>query len=149
MPIRLIKIGSSLNSFLGHGRALESYLVGVKLLFVFFIVIPHQTINMLALQDLRWWMSAPIIAIPFFCIGLLQLVGLVLNYKGYEYSWAIRCVGASLGTCMWFWIIIKNIAISEYTAGTMPFCIMSCMASTWIWWKAWNRLPIPGSSGLT
>jgi hypothetical protein len=134
--------------YLGHGRALEMYLIGVKLLFGIFIVPPWYQTRIVALADLGWYISDPIIAVPFFFIGVVQLCGWIMNVKGYESSWAPRAAGAGLAIMLWLWLIFKSVLIGAVSTGIMPFCIMSCIGSIWLFWKAWNRLPIPGMMGL-
>lgn len=131
--------------YLGHGRALEAYLIGVKFLFG---LSPIWPIDALALVDLQWQaVPASIIGLPFLLIGSLQLIGWIMNVRGLESSWKLRAAGAWLGICLWVWIIIKSIAIGQADAAIFRFCLMSLIASTWLFWKAWNRLPIPGTPG--
>lgn len=132
---------------LGHGRALEMYLICVKLLFGFMIVPPWMDVQAVALADLRWYVSDPVIAAPFFLIGFIQLIGWILNVQGVEASWIPRATGAGLAVVLWLWIIFKSVLIGAVTTGVVPFCIMSCFASLFLFWKAWNRLPIPGALG--
>lgn len=134
--------------FLGHGRALESYLVGVKMLFGVFVLVPHGSVHIIALNDLLWYVPETVIALPFFVIGLVQLFGMLMNYIGREWSWIPRAVGAGAAICMWVWFITKLVYIDAVITGMMPFCVMSLLGSIWIYWKAWNRLPVPGAAGL-
>jgi len=135
--------------FLGHGRALETYLVGVKLLFALFIVVPHGPAHIVALNDLLWYVPEEAIVVPFVLIGTTQLVGLMANYHGYKWSWVLRFIGAAAAIAMWIWFIIKLIWINAVLTGMMPFCVMSCLGSVWLLWKAWNGLPLPGAVGQT
>ncbi len=135
--------------FIGHGRALESYLIGVKLMFAFFLLPPRFRISFAAVNDLQWWVPEPIIAAPFFVIGIVQFAGLLLNYRGVEESWILRAGGASAAMALWAALIVKSTLVGYALTGVMPFFIMSFLSSLLIFWKAVNRLPRPGAIGLT
>jgi hypothetical protein len=86
--------------FLGHGRLLEFYLICLKIAVGVNVltVNPHNLdAAPAALWDLFWYIPQVGIAMPFFCIGSIQLIGLLLNYQGVENSWIPRfrqsCVG--------------------------------------------------------
>ena len=138
----------SVVSFLGHGRALETYLVGVKILFGIFIFPVPAKLSVAALSDLQWFYSDPTIAAPFFIIGIVQGVGLILNAKGYEISWLFRAGGALAAIMLWSALITKSILIGAVSTGIMPFLCMSLGASIFILYKALNGLPAPGAAGL-
>ena len=138
-----------LNRFLGHGRALETFLAGGKIsVSVYFFVQPKHVGQVSALYDLMWYVPEIFLIAPLFIIGMLQITGLVLNYYGVEWSWVPRAVGASSATFLWGWVIVKNIEIGAYGL-SIPICTWLLLGSSWIWWKAWNRLPVPGAAGLT
>lgn len=131
---------------LGHGRALEAYLIGAKMLMGMIILAPSIKVQMLPLSDLLWmpdwWLSA-----PFLAIGMTQMIGLTLNINGVRSSWMWRSTGASAGICLWTWLITKTIAIGAIGAGSLPFWVMSLVASTFLLWRGINRLPHPGAPG--
>jgi hypothetical protein len=130
--------------FLGHGRALEVYLIGAKLLLAFLIFPTKTNLNIPVLENLRWSISDPIIASPFILIGCIQLGGLIMNYNGIEKSWIPRSTGAALAMCLWVFLITKSILVDEIFTSLMPFAIMSFFGSSYLFWRAWNGLPIPG-----
>lgn len=134
--------------FFGHGRALEAYLVGVKILFGLFIVPPQISIQILVLSDLQWFIPDPLIAAPFFIVGAMQGIGLWLNAKGYECSWIIRASGALSAILLWSALLTKSVLIGALVSGMTPFLIMSLLGSVFILWKALNKLPVPGAVGL-
>lgn len=131
---------------LGHGRLLEMYLIGVKLLIGFSILLPKNRPQVVALGDLLWvpdyWLSA-----PFLLLGTIQLIGIILNVRGVQSSWVWRSVGASIGICLWSWLISKSLLIGAFGTGALPFWVMSFLASVVLLWKGMNRLPIPGAPG--
>lgn len=140
--------------FIGHGRALEAYLIGVKLLFGLMLVLPEvkktTSMHIIAFEDLIWWVPPVFIALPFFIVGVVQLCGLILNYKGYQISWLFRAIGAACAIFLWVWIVTKHIEIGAIVTGIMPFCVMSVLANILLWDRAMdNRLPIAGRYGQT
>lgn len=138
-----------LNHFLGHGRALETYLVVLKYLIVgFFFFNPTHIAQTYAFYDLLWFIPSIVIVMPFLVIASLQLVGLITNYAGYEWSWLPRFIGAFMAMVVWAWVLIKSFAVDSF-GFTVPLCCASILGSTWLLWKAWNRLPIPGAPGST
>lgn len=136
-----------LSLFLGHGRALEAYLAGVKLIFGL-ILLPGWPLSVRALSDLQWFVPDPIIAAPFLLIAVAQGAGLYLNARGIEESWILRAAAAAMAIMLWSWLLSKSILIGEVSTSLMPLCVMSLPASVFILWKALNRLPVPGASGL-
>lgn len=129
--------------YLGSGKALELYLIGIKLALAIDIMTPTRA-QIPVISDLVWWVPEPLIAMPLFLIGLVQLCGVVLNYNGHEISWIPRFFGALGGCFIWTFIVCKSLWIGELHTGLFPFSAMSFVASGFIAWRAWNRLPIPG-----
>jgi hypothetical protein len=133
--------------FFGHGRLLELYLVCLKMMVGINVSTVQRYVTdetPAALWDLFWHIPPLTIAAPFFCVGTVQLLGLVLNYRGLEISWIPRFVGAVLGTTLWFWLIYKSIAVGELHTWLFSLACVTVCFSAFIAWKAWNRLPIPG-----
>jgi hypothetical protein len=138
--------------FFGHGRLLEFYLVCLKMM----VGINVSTVTSYvdnetpaALWDLFWFIPSITIAAPFFCVGSVQLSGIILNYKGIEASWIPRFVGALLGTTLWFWLVYKSVAVGQLHTWLFSLAVVTAPFSAFIAWKAWNRLPIPGVIGTT
>jgi hypothetical protein len=133
--------------FLGHGRLLEFYLICLKMI-VGLNVLTVNPRNLeaapAAIWDLFWYIPKPAIAMPFFCIGFIQLIGLWMNYQGLENSWIPRYIGAMLGVLMWLWLIYKSIAVWEVHTWLFSIALVTVFFSAFIAWKAWNRLPVPG-----
>ena len=134
------------SAFLGHGRALEFYLVSIKFWYAL-ILLPGWPSNIVVLSDWQWIVPSYMIAVPFAVVGLLQGLGLWLNYMGYEISWILRAAGSMMAIALWSYIIFKSLAISEVVTGIYPVAISSLPFSVFLLWKALNRLPIPGAPG--
>lgn len=138
---------ASLLLWLGHGRALEANFVFIKFVLAFTIWFdPH--LDMITLNDLQWFIPRWIIALPFAIVAMVQLIGLVLNIRGYECNWIFRAVGASMGITLWFWIIIKSFMVGSISTGMASLAITAIPSSAFLLWKAINRLPIPGKMGM-
>lgn len=135
-------------AFLGHGRALEANYIVLKLVIGIAVMLPGTRLQILPLNALQWYISDMAIAIPFLVIGMTQLLGLVANIRGYRWSWLPRAIGAGAGIGMWGWILVASINLGAL--GSFSFCvsITGIVASTFLAWKAVNRLPIPGAMGL-
>lgn len=141
--------GGRMNRFLimlGHGRVVEAYLIGVKLLMGLINLLPGIRPQVIAFNDLLWlsdfWLS-----LPFLVVGLVQMVGMIMNMNGVESSWKWRTVGAAGGCCLWAWLIFKTVAVGAMGAGALPFWIMSILASIFLFWRGLNKLPRPGFPG--
>jgi hypothetical protein len=133
--------------FLGHGRALEAFLVILKAWY-FFILFPGWPVKILVLSDLQWFVPDYFFALPFGITALLQGLGLYLNYVGSEKSWMLRAGGAMIAIMMWSWLLFKSILIGEVATSMFPVVATCLPASVFILWKAMNRLPVPGARGL-
>jgi len=131
---------------LGHGRALETYLIGAKLLMAAQMLAPGVTTQIVPLQDL-YWIPDKFLSVPFLVLGLTQLVGMILNMRGWKSSWIWRSAGASIGICLWSWLITKTLLIGAVGIGSLPFWVMSFIASVFLLWRGVNRLPLSGAPG--
>lgn len=134
-------------AFLGHGRALESYLGGLKIL-IGLCVLPGWPINIAVLSDLQWFVPDFLIALPFLFVGFTQIFGLYLNAMGVEWSWILRAIAAFVAIFMWSWLLSKAILIGDFSSVIVPLAIMGIPASTFIFRKALKRLPVPGAAGI-
>ncbi len=125
---------------LGHGRALETYLIAVKLLMAAVILASGNELQIVALRDLSmlpdYWLAA-----PFFGLAIIQYVGLCLNIRGIEASHDWRIAGSVVAICLWAWLITKSILIGAILTGSMPFWIMSFAASWFLLLRGITRQP--------
>lgn len=132
---------------IGHGRALELYLCVFKIALGVWILAEDAAGTVPTLADLRWYYPSATLAAPFFLVGGLQFSGWVMNWAGLECSWAFRAAGALLAITMWFWMVFKT----EFAGETSPLFVVAIVSvpfSVIIFYKAWNRLPVPGAPGL-
>ncbi len=132
---------------LGHGRALEFFLGFFKVVLAGYIITSNISMLVPALADFSWLYSSVIIASPFALIGLLQLSGTILNIRGATWSWILRFFGAIFALFVWSALIIKTMYLGEPSL-LAPMAISCLPASSFLIYKAWNRLPIPGVPGL-
>ena len=130
----------------GHGRALEAYLVLVKIWYGIQLIAPVQ-IRVIVLEDVWWYIPDSYVGAMFLSIGTAQLIGLILNLRGRESSWAWRFFGANAAIFLWAWLIAKSMLIGAYGTGALPFWGSSFVASIFLMAKGWNRLPVPGAPG--
>lgn len=131
----------------GHGRALEAYLGTLKILIGLALSFTDLASRIPATTDLFWKYPRSIIAAPFLVVGMIQLIGVMLNIKGYEDSWILRAIGAALAIAMWIGMLIKTSWLNELSV-MVPLAAVSLPFSAFLFWKAINRLPVPGTPGL-
>ncbi len=131
----------------GHGRALEVYLIFVKMWYGSVLMVPGTEIKVVALYDLWWYIPDYAVGALFLIIATLQLVGLILNLQGFEISWVWRVAGAGLAMPTWAYLISKSVYVGAIGMGVLPFWGASFLASWFLFTKGWNRLPIPGAPG--
>ena len=134
-------------SFLGHGRALEFFLGWLKINISVSIALSDLGSRISVTADFAWYHSPTVLATPFFVMGVLQAAGVFLNVYGYEKSWLIRAAGAALAIFVWCLVLVKASLIGEPTLA-IPIALTCLPASAFLFFKAWNRLPIPGAAGL-
>jgi hypothetical protein len=132
---------------IGHGRALEFILGVLKVNIALSIAASDLALRIPVTADLAWEYSRLVIALPLLLVGIGQLAGVYLNIKGLEWSWMIRAVSAVVAICMWSMVILKSGILGEPTLG-IPMAITFLPASVFLFYKAWNRLPVPGMPGL-
>ena len=143
----LARLLGTLVLYLGHGRALEAFLVGLKILVGVSIFLPHHQ-QSVPLDQLSWNVPEQAIAVPFLAIGLTQLAGLVMNVRGYVASWYLRLVGAGGAIGMWSWLIWECFAFGAFGPFTFPCSLMGLLASSYLVNRAVNHKPAPGAPGL-
>lgn len=132
------------NQFFGQCRALELYLACVKTLFGAFLLPDHKLDHtFIIFQDILWQYPNWYIAVPFLILGIAQVVGVLCNYIGCEWSWKLRALCAFFAELIWAIVIVRHYQLDSIT-GLLPFAIMAMLANFWIWWTAWNDLPLPG-----
>lgn len=134
-------------SAIGHGRALEAYLGALKVMIGLSFAFTDLAGLVPATSDLTWSFPREAIAAPFLVIGALQLLDVVLNIRGYEGSWRIRAAGATLAMAMWIGLLSKTWLLAEPSL-IVPLALTSLPFSMFLFWKAINRLPVPGTRGL-
>lgn len=134
--------------WLGHGRALEAYLIGLKLLIGLSVFQGRSEPVPPVIEELQWLFADSVIAAPFLFISLVQLAGLILNIKGYECSWRFRSVGATIAIFIWCWIIIKCVLLGTFGPFAFPLAVMGIFASSFLLKKALQGLPLPGPVGV-
>lgn len=117
----------------------------LKVLFGLFLLPSRAALKVPALADLAWTVVEPLIAFPFFLIGVMQFIGIWLNIKGYEMNWQLRAIAAALGSALWIWLIVKTVIVDGSSIGLLPFLIASFASSLWLLRRALHRLPIPGA----
>lgn len=132
---------------LGHGRALEFFLGWMKVNIAASIALTELSARVPVTADLAWYYSPVALAAPFFVLGILQAGGAILNICGYDDSWIIRAIAAILAIFVWCLILIKATIIGEPSLA-IPLAITCLPASAFLFYKAWNRLPVPGAPGL-
>jgi hypothetical protein len=142
---RLLSIWHRIERFLGHGRALETFLTLVTFQFWVILVFSPWRPHIIALQDVP--LSDWAISVPFLVSWAPSSVGLFLNAWGFEASRYFRIVGASAGMTVWFYILTKNCLVGYWFAGVNPWCTMGILSSAWIIHRGMLGLPRPGAPG--
>lgn len=134
--------------FLGHGRAMESYLAlfagsyGIAILFI-----PDAAFSSSAMRDIAWEGYSPHVALLFISKAALTGYGLAANIKNWRWSRQFRIVGAIIGLWIWSSTILKFVIVGNpYTLGA--FAAFWCFIfSVRIIALAIANLPRPGVSG--
>jgi hypothetical protein len=140
---------SQINSFLGHGRAMETYLALVLITIGFQILMSPETLNTtLALKIYYYLVPHALISIPFFMVGFGKITGLFLNIQGYQISRWFR-MGAAIAAMMLWLFQISNIAqeFGVFYNGAFPFYLWSFAASARLFYLGLRNLPRPGAPG--
>lgn len=132
---------------IGHGRALEAYLGTLKIMIGLAFGFTNLVSFVPATADLAWNYPRSLIAAPFLIVGGIQIIDVVMNIKGYESSWKVRATGSLLAMAMWIGILLKTSWLAEPSL-MLPLACASLPFSAFLFWKAINRLPIPGTPGL-
>lgn len=127
---RVLRSAAVINAYIGHGRALESALIFVKLEFGLMLILAPTRPFIVALNDVQ--LSQWLLSLPFLISGCTSLVGLVLNAKGYRCSRIFRIVGATIGMTCWIYIVSKSVLVGLPFSGMNPWCVMGILGSIWI-----------------
>lgn len=132
-----------LNLFLGHGRALESYLGAAALIWGIELLLPIKGTRSVALYDLPMW----VVGVSALTAGGITLAGVILNGVGIAVSRQIRMVGAVLSILLWTWLTIKCILVDSSGILGFPFVLLAAPAALRALYLASLNLPVPGAPG--
>lgn len=134
--------------YLGHGRAVESYLGLIALSYgTALLMSPYAQFNSQATIDIAWLGYGHYIGIPLATKGMFTLYGLVANIHGWPYSRLFRFVGALIGSGVWLWFYAKFALLGvPFTFGSF-FALFSFLYSIRIMALALADLPRPGVAG--
>jgi len=136
-----------IDSYLGHGRMLETALIFVKFQYaVIFLLIPADQIYFIAFSDFT---HAKWVAIIARLTALLQSAGLWLNMRGSNFSRWFRLTGAALGLAIWTFMLIKSCLLGFWVTGLNPWIFMAALGSLMLIRKGLLNLPRPGALGAT
>lgn len=141
---RLCAVLVAFDRFVGHGRALESGLIFVKLQFAAMLMtLPRKDLTIAALVESG--LPSSVLAAPFIFAASLSLTGLILNRRGLDRSRHFRIMGASIGMMIWIYILVENMLIGLFGSGINPWCTMGIISSVWIIRRGTQGVPSPGS----
>lgn len=135
--------------WLGHGRAMETFLAVVCGSYgVFLITVPSAGWSSSALRDLTWNGTVQYLAALMVLKAILSLYGVISNINNLPLSRPARVTGALLGSWVWLWFISKFALVEfPYTLGaffagaSLLFCIRTIGL-------AYLNLPRPGQPAL-
>lgn len=133
--------------WLGHGRAVESYLIGAGMLYGLVLLIPGAAFDSTATADIAWWGYGHWIALPLLLYASIALFGLLANIHGWPLSRTLRFVAALAGFMIWTWYSAKFVALGQFAAVGFPFTAMSALFSVRVMGFALAGLPRAGAPG--
>lgn len=134
--------------WLGHGRAMETYLAVVCATYgTALLIFPNTGWSSQALRDLTWAGTIQYLAWLMIAKAILSIYGVVANINNYHYSRTARATGAVLGAWIWGWFISKFALIDfPYTLGAFfaGVALLFCIRTIGL---AYLNLPHPGAAG--
>lgn len=131
--------------YFGHGRALEGFLIFVKLQYaLMWLIVPVDTFIM-AFQDIQ--IQREYFSLPFAAAVVPSLIGMILNARGFECSKWFRVAGATIGMSIWIFVLSKNVLVGTYASGINPWMLGGIVGSIWIIRRGILGLPRPGAPG--
>lgn len=134
--------------WLGHGRAIEAYLILVCGTYAAILLIhPSSAADSPATLDLYWSGNSQFVAMIFVAKALTSGTGLVLNIVNLPGSRFFRISGACLGSVIWAWYVAKFSLVGEPATLGMVFAAVSFLVSIRIMGMAYANLPRPGAPG--
>ena len=134
--------------WLGHGRATESYLAGVAILYgAILLLLPNAAFDSDATNDIAWWGYGHLLCIPMLTYAVFTTIGLLGNIRAWPFSRTCRFIGATLGVAIWTWYATKFAALGLLATVGFPFSTIAAIFSLRIMGLALIGLPRPGAPG--
>lgn len=136
------------DSFLGHGRRWESFVVLANFYYCIILTfIPGAVGKTQATADLHQAGIAFFITIIFWIAFLTSFFGLFCNVKGLRYSQPLRIVGALIGFGIWGWFALKLALIGLISSPGHVLAALTAMYEIRVVFMAAANLPRPGAPG--
>lgn len=136
------------DSFLGHGRRWESFVVLANLYYCMILTfIPNAVGHTEATKDLHQAGIAFFVTIVFWLAFLTSFFGLFCNVKGLRYSQLLRIVGAVIGFGIWGWFALKLALIGLIASPGHVLAALTAMYEVRVVFMAAANLPRPGAPG--
>lgn len=133
--------------WLGHGRAVESYLSAVGAIYGLALIEPGAAFDSKATFDIAWWGYGYWLSTILIAYGVASGVGLIGNIKGWQCSKAIRFSAACSGFMIWSWFSFKFAVLGNFAAVGFPFTFCAALYSIRIMGLSLAGLPRPGAPG--
>lgn len=140
----MVSLIRNADAFIGHGRALETFLVLVKFQYALLLSIAPR--NILLFTAVTESGNQVIFAAIFFVIGCIQATGLVLNLEGNSMCHRYRVIGGTLAIMLWIYVITRTF-LSGFATAIYPWAITAMLGSMWIVRRGTLGLPHPGAPG--
>lgn len=136
------------DSFLGHGRRWESFVVLANLYYCLILTfVPGAVGHTEATADLHAAGVAFFVTIVFWCAFLTSFFGLFCNVKGLRYSQPLRIAGAVIGFGIWGWFALKLALIGLIASPGHVLAALTAMYEIRVVFMAAANLPRPGAPG--
>lgn len=149
MPSLISRIALSLFAarWLGHGRAIECYLVSVTGVYGVLLLTPGAAFDSKATVDIAWAGYGHWLALGPLSHFEVAGFGLLGNIKGWRGSRVLRFLGAMIGSLLWTWCAAKFAVLGDIATVGFPFCLVAILFSFRIMALALADLPPPGAPG--
>lgn len=136
------------DSFLGHGRRWESFVVLANLYYACVLTFTSNSVaKTQATMDIFYSGYAFIIPTVFWLAFTASFFGLFFNVRGMQYSQVLRILGAVLGFLVWGWFGLKLALIGLIASPGHVLSTLTALYEIRVVFMAAANLPRPGAPG--
>lgn len=139
----MVRILTVLFTWLGIEVLLAIYCLQYGLML---LLIGEARFDSVLTVDLAWKGYGPWLGLPFLVKAVFTGSGVITNLSGWHYSWALRFIGAFVGSAIWLAMLLKYLSSTAALSFGMVVAADCLVLSALIMAMSYHDFPEPRSA---